>query len=102
MLLIAIDLEGLMTACSEIYHRLIREVDFYLSTRIILNTLKELREEVLAHLYRQHEIIQFIILVDIRKEAADNHSEAITSNRPSSMFTGGARTEVLAGNKDTT
>ena len=40
--------------------------------------------------------------MDIRKETADDHSEAVTSNRPSSMFTGGARTEVLAGNKDTT
>ena len=57
MLLIGIDLEGLLTARREIRDGLIGEVDLDLSTRIILNTLKEFGEELLADLHRQHEIV---------------------------------------------
>ena len=40
--------------------------------------------------------------MDIRKEAADNHPEAITGNRPGGMLTTGTVTEVLASHEDAT
>ena len=100
MLLIAIDIEMLRVSCSQICNRLTGQVHFHLSLQIILNTLKQFCEECLAHLYRKNEVIQFVVLVDIRKERTNHNPEAIARNSPCSMLTTGARTEVLARYED--
>ena len=61
-----------------------------------MNRLEQFLEECLAHLYRQHEIIQFIVFVDIGEEAADDHPEAIACDGPCRMLTRRTRPEVFA------
>ena len=66
MLLIAVDIEMLLTACSLVGHRLLRQIDLYLCLRIGLDALEQLSEETFADLYRQYEIVQFVVLVQYR------------------------------------
>ena len=46
--------------------------------------------------------MKLVILVDIGKERADNHSEAIAGDGPGSMLTTAAGTEILTCHKDAT
>ena len=88
MFLICIDLECLTMTSREVSDSLIGEIDFHLCLRIILNTLEEFAKELLTYLYWQNEIIQFVVLVNISKETADDHPETITGDSPCSMVSG--------------
>ena len=88
MFLICIDLECLTMTSREVGDSLIGKINFHLCLRIILNTLEEFAKELLTYLYWQNEIIQFVVLVDISKETADDHPETITGDSPCSMFSG--------------
>ena len=89
VLLIAIDIEVFLMARREIGHCLIGEVYLYLSFWIVPDTLEYLIEEGLTDDNRQNEVVEFIILVDVSKEAADDHPEAIAGDGPCSVLTGG-------------
>ena len=100
MFLVAVNLEMLAPSCGLIGDALLGQVYFHLRLRIGLNAVEEFLQKVLADNDRQHKIVEFVVLVDICKETADNHTETIAGNSPSSMFTAGTRTEVLACDKD--
>ena len=88
MFFIGIDLECLTMTCREVGDGLIGKINFHLSLRIILNTLEEFIKERLTDLHGQNKIIQFVVLVNIGKETADDHPETITCDSPGSMFSG--------------
>ena len=97
MFLVGIDFESLTFACCLVNDCLFRQVHHYLRFRIGGNGIKQFFQERFAHHYRQYEIIQFIILVNICKETADYHAETIICNGPCCMLAATARTEVLSG-----
>ena len=82
LFLVAVDFKLLALACSEVGDSLVGQVNLYLHLRVLLNALKEFGEELLAHYHRQHEVVEFVVLVDVGKEAADNHAESITGDCP--------------------
>ena len=102
MLLIAVDVEMLAATCGLVGDCLIRKIHLHLRLRIMLDAGKELCQEVVAHLHGQHEIVQFVVFVDISEKRADDHPEAIACNRPGSMLARAATAEVLACHEDTT
>ena len=71
MFLITIDVKVLAAACGLIGNGLIRQIDGHRRLRIFPDALEQLCEEVLTHLYGQHEIVQLVVLVDVGEEAAD-------------------------------
>ena len=102
MFLVAVDFEVLALAGSKIGHGLIRKIYLHLSLVILVNALEEFFQEFLAYYYWQYEVVQFVVLVNISKERADDYTEACTCDSPSSVLTGRTGTEVLASYEDDT
>ena len=100
MLLVGINFEGLATARCLVGHGLGGQVHFHLSLGVGSDAFEQFLQETFAHHDGKHEVVQFVVLVNIGKEAGDNYAEAISGDGPGSMFAAGARTEVLAGHKD--
>ena len=101
VLLITVDLEMLTGACGLVGDSLIGEIDLYLGLGVALDAGKEFCQKALAHHNGKHEVVQLVVLMDIGKEGADDHTEAITGNSPGRMFARGTGTEVLACHEDT-
>ena len=99
MLLVAVDVEVLRVACGFVGDRLPGQIHLDLGLRVVLDALEEFSKEYLAHLDREHEVIELVVLMDIGKERRDDHSEAIAGNSPGGMFAAGARAEILAGHQ---
>ena len=87
MLLVAIDFEVLALAGSKIGHGLVRKIYLYLCLVILVDALEEFLQELLAYHYRQNEVVQLVVLVDISKERADDYTEACTCDSPGSVLT---------------
>ena len=100
MFLVAVYLEMLAAASGEVGDGLVGQVDTHLGLMVAVDALEKFLEERLANHHRQNEIVEFIVLVDVSKEGADDHAEASTSYRPCGMFARGARAEVLARHED--
>ena len=100
MLLIAVDLEMLLSARSLVGHCLLGQVNLDFGLGVVLDALEEFSQKRLADHHRQHEVVQLIVFVNIGKERADDHAEAISRNGPCSMLPTGARAEVLARHED--
>ena len=76
MLLVSVYLKMLALACSEVCHGLIGQVYLHLCLVVLVDAGKEFLKEFLAHHYRQHKIVEFVVLVDVGKERADDHTES--------------------------
>ena len=77
----------LLPSGNPISNRLVRKVHFHQCFRILLDGLEQLGEKIITYLHGQYEVVQLVVLVDIRKETADNHAEPVASDSPGSMFT---------------
>ena len=86
MLLVGIDFERLTAARGFVGDSLGWQIYFDFHLRVFIDAIEQLLQEGFAHHDRQDKVVQFIVLVDIGKEAADHHAEAISGNRPRSMF----------------
>ena len=102
MLLVAVDFEVLALAGSKIGDCLVRKIYLHLCLVIHVDALEEFLQEFLAYYYRQYEVVQFVVLVDISEERADDNTEASACDSPGSVLTGRTSTEVLAGYEDDT
>ena len=100
MFLVGIDFEGLRATRSQIGDGLLWQVDSDLRCVVVGNGLEEFLQEGLTHDHGKYEVVEFVVLVYIGKERTDDNPETIVGNGPCCMFTAGAATEVLAGNKD--
>ena len=100
MFLVGIDFEGLRATRCQIGDGLFRQVDSDLRSVVVGNRLEEFLQERLAHDHGKYEVVEFVVLVYIGKERANDNPESIVGNGPCCMFTAGAASEVLAGNKD--
>ena len=87
MLLVGIDLESLATSGCLVGHFLFGKIYFHFRLRISSNTAEQLLQELFAHHYRQYEVVQLVVLVDIRKETGDHDTEPIACNGPRCMLT---------------
>ena len=85
MLLVGIDFEGFRLACRLVGNGLGRKVYFYFRLRVGKDRVEQFFQEPFAYHHRKHEIIQFVILVDIGKETGYYYTEAVTGNRPRRM-----------------
>ncbi len=102
MLLIAVDVEMIAASCLLVSDGLTGQIDLHFRLRVAPNAVEEFGQERLAHLYGEHKVVEFVVPVDIGKETADDHTEAIAGNGPCGMFTAGTATEVLASHQYTT
>ena len=100
MLLVGVDFKGLATTRCLVGHGLGGQIHFHLGFGIGGDAFEQFLQKALAHHNGQHEVVQLVVLVDIGKEAGDNHAEAIPGDGPGSMFAAGARAEVLTGHED--
>src|ERR1044072_2709205 len=71
------------------------QVYFQFCFSICFNSAEDLVEETFTYLHRQNEIIQCIVLEDIREKAAHYYFKSIVADRPGSMLAGGATAKVL-------
>ena len=85
--LITIDLETLLTSCGEIGHCLVGHIHPHLHLGVGLDAGKQLSEEILTDYHWKHEIVEFVVLVDICKEAGDDYPESVAGDGPSRMLT---------------
>ena len=88
MLLVAVDFEVLALAGSKIGDGLVRKIYLYLCLVILVDALEEFLQEFLAYYYRQYEVVQLVVLVDISEERADDYTEAGACDGPGSVLTG--------------
>ena len=102
MLLVGIDFKMFTLAGSQVSYGLCRKIHFHLHLRIRINRIEKFLQETFTYHHRKHEIIQFIILMDISEETAYHYSESISCNGPSRMFTAASRTEILPRYQDFT
>ena len=100
MLLVGIDVKMLAAARGLVRDGLRRQVDFHQRPGVRKDTVEQLAEKIRADHDRQHEVVQLIVLVDVRKEAADHHAEAVARNGPGGVFATAARPEILACHED--
>ena len=100
MFLVGIDFKMLAFACRLVGDGLFGQVHFHFRPGVGKNRIEKFLQKRFAHHYGKHEIIQFVILMDIRKKAAYHHTETIVGNGPGCVLAAASRTEVLAGYKD--
>ena len=77
----------LALAGSKIGHGLVRKIYLHLCLVILVDALEEFLQEFLAYHYRQYEVVQLVVLVDICEERTDNNTEACTCDSPGSVLT---------------
>lgn len=86
MLFVGIDIEMFLLAGSVVCHCLGRKIHRHLHIRILRYACEEISEETFAHCHRKHEIVQFIVLVNVGKKTGYHHTETIIGDSPSRMF----------------
>ena len=102
MFLVAIDLKMFALACGFVCNRLVRQVNLHLCLMVLGNALEQLFKERFRNHYWQNKVVEFVVLVNVGKEAAYHHAEPISRNGPCCVLTRGARTEVLTSHKNDT
>ena len=100
MFFVSVDFELFAVSCGQVRDHLLGKVHFNLGLGIVLNCQKQFRQEAIAYLDGKHEVVQFVVLVDVCEKRADDDAEAIAGNGPCSMFATAARSEVLAGHEN--
>ena len=96
MLLVGIDFKLLGFAGRLVGDGLFRQINLHLCLRVGIDGIEQLLKERFADDHRQHEVVQFVVLVDVGKETADHDPESISGDCPCGMFTAGTASEVLA------
>ena len=76
----------LAVARCQVGYSLVGQVNPYLSFVVFVNAVEKFLQERLRNDNGQHEVVELVILVDVGKEAADNHPEAISCYGPGSML----------------
>lgn len=84
--LVGIDFKMLALARGLVGNGLFGQVHFHFRFGIGENRVEKFFQERFAHHHGKHEIIQFVVLMDIRKEAAHHHAETIVGNGPCRML----------------
>ena len=97
--LVGIDFKMFTLTRRQIGDGLVGQVHFDLRLMVVFNALEQLLKERFGHDDGQNEIVQFVVLVYVGEERADNHPETGTGNGPCSMLAGRARAEVLSRNQ---
>ena len=80
--LVGIDFKMLALARGLVGNGLFGQVHFHFRFGIGENRVEKFFQERFAHHHGKHEIIQFVVLMDIRKEAAHHHAETIVLSKP--------------------
>ena len=65
-----------------------------------LRHLEKRGKEALRHYHRQHEVIEFVVFVNVSKEAGDYRPETVTRYRPGCVLAARSRTEIFPCNQD--
>ena len=99
MLLVGVDFKLLAAPGGQIGHGLVGQVHPDLRLVVGLDALEKFFKKVFGHHHWQHEIVEFVVLVDVGKERTYHHAEARAGDGPCGMFAGRSRTEVLAGHE---
>ena len=76
------------------------KIDLNLGLRVCLYGSEEVGEEGVRNDYGKDAIVQFVLLMDVGKEAGDDDPEAIASDSPCGMLSARAATEVAASDED--
>ena len=72
------------------------KIDLDLGLRVCLYGGEEVGEEGVRNDYGKDAIVQFVLLMDVGKEAGDDDPEAIASDSPCGMLSARAATEAPA------
>ena len=102
ILLVTVEFKLLATSRGVVRNPLVGHVNGQHCLGIFSNGGKDFLEKIFTHHDGEHEVIEFVLLMYIRKETAYDNSETISRNRPRSMLTTRTTTEVLARHQDFT
>ena len=98
ILLVPVEFKLLGAPSCVVRYALVGHVNGKHCLRILGNSGKDLSQEILGHYHGEHEVVEFVLLVNVGKETAHHDTEPISRNRPSGMLTTGTTTKVLARN----
>src|SRR5258708_39780895 len=99
---IIVDLESFGIAGGREGDGLCLKVDVDGCGRVFLKGGEDLLQEFVTDGHRQEEVVQGIVLKDIREEAADNNIKSGVFDSPGGVFAAGTAAEVLPGYQDLT
>ena len=84
--LVTVDFKVLALTSGEVGDPLVGQVHLHFHLWIVMDALEKFGEEGFRHHDWQHEIVEFVVLVDVGEKGTDDDSEPISCNDPSRMI----------------